>query len=453
MKPSTLKPSIYKSIPFFIICGYILSQSFNIPLISFGPSWALWPNLADLTLILAVFSVPFLLNSGIAPSPSATRILRTWLALMLGASLSYVSFSWFIRQGMAQGTVMGAFHLYRLVQFSFIFWYVSRLRLDESRIRIIRLCATLSLLISCAGVWATYLGQLPLPLLVQHLPTSPDIAGPWSRYAIIRYGSWPGWGTVGYNHSRVAAILMLLYVLRIQVGTSRNLTIWDFIFYFITLGSCFISGARAGFACCAIFGIIFFIKYRISLTIFFITVLILYLISYISLFDTHTINALQSTLERQSALREPTDPDNLVGRAQIWAERIAYLNAEPLRWLVGVGFGSTQETGNNAHMLVLHIILETGIIGLCGFLALGRQIIRGILQGSSRNPVLIWATLAFIFTSVSQETFYPVPAFGHFIGLYMVTVSLSLPRPTEKNLGSLQSTSIARATVRSGGRG
>lgn len=31
---------------FYMLCGYLLSQAFMIPVRAIGPSWALWPRLA-----------------------------------------------------------------------------------------------------------------------------------------------------------------------------------------------------------------------------------------------------------------------------------------------------------------------------------------------------------------------------------------------------------------------
>ena len=143
----------------------------------------------------------------------------------------------------------------------------------------------------------------------------------------------------------------------------------------------------------------------------------------------HFSDRLATTFD--GAVRRPSittsyDDDGFAGRVGIWNERVALLNRNPLFWVAGTGFGSAIESGSNGHMLYLQTTLECGLIGTLAFLlAMWKGCLLLWRQGTGGH-ILCYATAALLISAVTQETFYPVPAFGHFCGMYLLCVALRL---------------------------
>jgi O-antigen ligase len=134
-------------------------------------------------------------------------------------------------------------------------------------------------------------------------------------------------------------------------------------------------------------------------------------------------------LDRQKTIGSAYEADGLAGRVEIWNDRIGMLNENPILWFIGTGFGSAIETGDNGHMLYLHITVECGIIGLAVFLFLVRNV-AGTLWRRERGVKFFWcATLALLVSGLTQETFYPVPALSQFCGLYLFCLAVVLRLP------------------------
>jgi hypothetical protein len=106
------------------------------------------------------------------------------------------------------------------------------------------------------------------------------------------------------------------------------------------------------------------------------------------------------------------------------------LNQKPIRWVLGTGFGTAVDADpvlhQDAHMLPLQIIIETGVIGLIVATYLFSTILRYLYVSEVGFKPLFWATVALLIGSLTQETFYPVPALGHFIGFYLCSVAIAL---------------------------
>ncbi|WP_445174134.1 hypothetical protein, partial [Microcoleus sp.] len=120
---------------------------------------------------------------------------------------------------------------------------------------------------------------------------------------------------------------------------------------------------------------------------------------------------------------------NLSGRDEIWAAHLTALDENPVSWFVGNGFGSAIDRGANAHMLYLQITSETGLIGLCIFSILFSMILFYLNKIEIKEKPFFWGTVTFLITAVSQETFYPQPALGQFLGLYLSSVAIVLRTP------------------------
>jgi hypothetical protein len=92
--------------------------------------------------------------------------------------------------------------------------------------------------------------------------------------------------------------------------------------------------------------------------------------------------------------------------------------------LLGSGFGAA--SGKNAHLLYLQIVYEVGLIGLAVFAGLIYKVLSYLKFYERGIRPIYWATIAFLLSGLSQETFYPVPSFGHFLGFYLCSLAIAL---------------------------
>jgi len=413
---------------FLVLCCYLLSQSFTIPIIAIGPSWTLWPTLSDFATGLLVLA--FFLNFRHASPASSANTKLFWLLILvfLGSLLSYTAYLSSVLDDSAPGINWGFYHIYRLVEFIFIFWVTAKIPLTPKRINTLRWSVDFVLVLVCLSIILTFYSIVPLQALTAHLPENLTLAGPWGDYARLgRLGIKAGWGTLGYNHSYVAAQVLLILSLRIHLRHGKQEP-YDNILVLISIFACFLSEARAGLAGILFFAMMFWFKKPIYAVI---TVLAASMVSLPVMIITSANRNFNnsdttSVIERQKTLLEADNSENLAGRAQIWIDRVAFLDEEPVRWLVGTGFGSSTDSGAAAHMLPLHIIIETGIVGLLLFVFLFYHILYFLYQHESGFKSVFWATIALLFASITQETFYPVPALLHFLGFYLCSVAIAL---------------------------
>jgi len=155
-----------------------------------------------------------------------------------------------------------------------------------------------------------------------------------------------------------------------------------------------------------------------------------------SLFAPHQENPelFAPAAERQSTLARAYDPASLSGRDAIWHSRLQALSDDPIRWVVGWGFGSAATHGVNAHQQLLQLIVEAGLPALLAFFALLLPALRALWHVGSGGHEAFWVTLALLATGLTQETFYPVTAFGHFLGLYLCLLGIALAPPAAEPL-------------------
>jgi O-antigen ligase len=329
----------------------------------------------------------------------------------------------------------GGYVLFRLLEFLCIFAAVARLPLTAGRAAIIRRILDAVIAVIAVGNALIYFGMLPLSALAWHLPQSPGVAGPWSDYArLARLGiTTEGLSTVGYNHTYVAAQLLALVALRIHLaGARRDLS--NAFILLLAIAGCFLSGSRAGLLGILIFAAAYWLHRPRQMALIGGVGAALWLAlatAGISLVDL----SLAGIVARQRVLLAATDPDNLGGRVEIWQGKIAYLNEQPLRWLIGGGLGVITTPGRmqNAHLLYLQIVVDTGLIGLAAFILLVTMVLVSLWRRESRPRAIFWATIALLIASLTQETFYPVAALGHFLGLYLCCLALTMGHSWEAN--------------------
>jgi apolipoprotein N-acyltransferase len=109
----------------------------------------------------------------------------------------------------------------------------------------------------------------------------------------------------------------------------------------------------------------------------------------------------------------------------IWGDKLYYIKENPSVLILGLGWGRMGETGANAHMLPLQILMETGVIGLAFFFFLMRSLLRALWNSGEIGQSLALATLGLLVTSAAQEVFYPIPSMGSFLGVFLALCGLA----------------------------
>jgi O-Antigen ligase len=429
------KPSLQKTRwLFFTLCFYLISQGYTIPILAVGPSWALWPCLSDLAIALLIFA--FLISfRQTSPLPKPAKPI--FLILLLGLYGSILSYSFYLSWAFdnAPGRVWGVYQLFRLIEFMSVFFITAKIPLTPKRIAILNRIVGAVFLFVCLGVFLTYSGIVPLSAVTAHLPEE----GPWPEYAAWSSSDQgpPGVGFIGYNYAYTSVQIILLIALKLGLSDSQKQEFYNSGLVLISVVSCFLSGSRSGFSGIVLFVIIYWLSKPKSLSKSSISLALVAIILFIciqSLGFIHTgfsSTNRDSILDRQSTLfssSNSSNPNKLSGREDIWKQRVEFLNENPIRWVVGTGFGSALDSGNFAHMLPLHIIIETGFIGLFIFILLFYKILRYFyLHEVGAKPIFL-GTVILLFTSSSQETFYPLPAMTHFLGFYLCALAISFQK-------------------------
>ncbi len=416
------------------VCIYVLAQSFNVPILAIGPSWTLWPALPDFAI--GLLALAWLKEcSALPPRPhTAQRLLDILLLLLFLSVGSYLVFTLLPRlQGLEEagaGIQWGAYGLVRLVQAILVFAAASRLSFDARRCKILAWVVSFVLLIVSASIIATYFSVVTTADLSAHLPSDPDRAGAWSNYTKNEEGD--GLGGQGYNHGYVACQVILLLALRLHLGGFRC-GAGDAFFLLLSLVAVFLTRSRAGFAVLAVLTAVYLLRNLLqnplallatAVTAIFAIVLAAFLIV-----DANVLGD-NDVLERQVTAFQFFERENLSGRDEMWLARLETLNAEPKFWIMGRGFGTAPdygaESGLHSHNLALHVISETGLIGLA-FLAASWCLLLSLLWSLNYGGrALFWGSAVLLLFSLSYEVFYPIPAMQHFLGFYLAAVAIGL---------------------------
>lgn len=409
---------------FFAFCCYLLSQSFTVPILPIGP-WALWPCFSDFAFFFIVFTFIRCRRYTTPLSLPNKRIFSIFIIIFLGSILSYLCYLASANTN-AVGPPFGAFQLYRLMQYFSLFWLIARIPLTPERLHKMRQIVDGVLIFVCLGVFLTYAGVIPLSLITAHLPR----VGAWQYYDNVGQIGTKGLGFVGYNHAYVAAQVMMLLILRLHLGSSQKKDISNTTLLILSTLTVFISESRSGF------GAILFLMslYLVTKPIYVLVIvniawILPVLVSSLGLKPIELNSYEGSIIERQLTVFQANKTENLSGRDETWAAHLAALDDNQVSWIVGNGFGSAIDRGANAHMLYLQITSETGLIGLAIFGILFSMILFYLYKIEIKEKPFFWGTVTFLLTAVSQETFYPEPALGQFLGLYLSSVAIALRTP------------------------
>lgn len=405
--------------PFFWLCAYVLSQAYTIPVITHGP-WPIWITLADIASIGLVLSMLGRWSHLPVISHAATRLghllVWCWLGILISfALLVGMPVLLFGRTDIPfDAVVNGMLHIVRAGQFICVFLIAIRLTLTPERRQWLATLSLVSFLTVCAGIIVTYLGLIPASTFVAHLPHHELYSGPWFTYGVETDS---GLGMVGYNHGYVAlqVIGLAMVTLHLRGGGRRPL---DAILILLMVVAAFMSGSRMGLVGAVIFAAVALLKRPVLIIPALAVCGVLMLLSPQG-FSEHLLPALQ----RQSTIVTPQDTGGLSGRDVIWDHTLTFLRTHPVAVMIGAGIGAS--AGQNAHNQYLQFILESGIIGLLIFLLLIVRIQRWCYYTESGIKPVFWGTIALLVTALTQETFYPVVAFGHFLGVYAFTIAMT----------------------------
>lgn len=409
---------------FFALCCYLLSQSVTVPILPIGP-WAIWPGLSDFAFLFIVFNFIRCHRYTTPLSIPNKRIFLIFIAILLGCLQSYLSYLASADEN-ANGAPFGAFQIYRLVQYFSLFYLIGRIPLTTERLQAMRRTIDGVLIFVCLGVFLTYAGVIPLELITAHLPK----VGAWKFYEGVGKLGTKGLGFVGYNHAYVAAQVMMLLILRLYLVTNQKKDMSNTILLILSTLTVFISESRSGFGSILFLLSIYLIsKPFYALCMVNIGWILSVLASALELQPIEANSVYGSITDRQLTVFQANKTENLSGRDERWAAHLSSLDENPVNWFVGNGFGSAIDRGDNAHMLYLQITSETGLIGLCIFVVLFSMILFYLFKIEIKEKPLFWGTITFLITGFSQETFYPQPALGQFLGLYLSSVAIVLRTP------------------------
>ena len=421
MTTSPLLRGFLEKSRFALVCLYLASQVFMVPLFAIGPSWAVWPTLSD---IAAVLMVPLLLiDSNFQPCASHQNrnLWRIGLLITFGCLVSYAALASGLlgSEARGKGIVFGLLQTVRLFEF-LVVWHVSaNILLTGTRIRKLRRISLFVFLGIAAGVLLTFFGVVPTQIAGSHLPSSLGMAGPWAFYVTGSVDQ--GVGFVGYNHGYTAAQLLMAAALCLHLGP-RKFTTRCMVIGLLMLTT-YLTGARSGLLCATAFVILLEAKRPFVLLVGLGMVGVLAL----GLMATGS-ESIDRAWARQNSTADSYQQDGFSGRTGIWKEKVDFLSAQPVRWIVGGGFGSAVETGPNAHMLCLQIVLELGFVGLFVFAIFQYNILKYLFSCEGYGKPLFWLTIALLFGSLTQETFYPVVAFSHLLGFYVCIIAIGCGR-------------------------
>ncbi len=403
---------------FIMLCVFILSQAFTIPLLPIGPAWAVWPTLSDIAIIGLMIASIRLTNYNKTFHRYCDSVSMPLLAMLTLFVASYLALSLIginsldIPYGQRKGPAVGLFEIYRLIQAGIAFWSISKLVLTPTRKTILSNILLITISIVILGVILTFTGIVRPAAFAPFLPVDFDVAGPWGYYLL---SDDAGLGAIGYNHGYVGLQLLLLMMtwMHLSGGINRSVSVAVVLLIIVAV---FMSSSRAGLASVAFFAVVMLIR-KTSVMIIAITAVLMCCLLLPGTWFASEEGA--STVERQTALLDPTDSTSLNGRDEIWETAFSFMNEKPSRWLHGIGFGSAFDGPGNVHMMFFHTIVECGVFISFAFIAAIVLIAKAIYKMERQPRPFFWGTVALLLTCLTQETFYPVPAFGNFLGFYL----------------------------------
>ena len=398
LRAAAIRKSIDRA-RFALVCLYLTSQVYLLPVLTRGVSWAVWPTIADLVTLGMIPICVIDFGNGRMPSRHRMLFIAGWIAVF-GCLFSYVTFTLFdvgvaATKSSGKAPSFGAFTIVRIIQALIVFHTASRVVLTDSRKQVLKRMAVVSSVAIATGVLLTFSGVVSLSTAAPQLPTNIGVAGPWGFYSNGTLDT--GVGFIGYNHGYAAVQLLLAAGLALQLVPRGPI---HYSIALVTLMATFCTGSRAGFACAALF-VVALEKGRAGFMVVLLAVVLACTASIVVYGpDLGTGTGFAA---RQASAANSLEADGLSGRTDIWQNHTDLLNKEYLRWVSGMGFGRASDFGNNAHMLFLQIVFETGVFGLLFFIGAWYKIL--CMCWSSGLKSIFWMTSALLVGCFTRRPF------------------------------------------------
>jgi hypothetical protein len=416
---------------FVAFCAYLASQAIMVPFVPLGP-WPLWPRLSDIAFFLLVIAWLFTSGRKSIAVGSARRLVIALYVMVGLLATDYAIFTvlapnlWSVELWTNDGLRFGFFSLFRMAQFAVLVHIVAGIQVNRDRSTSLARLAGVVLLLVVVGVSLTSLSVVSTSTFAPFLPSDLPASGPWHAY-VSGTESHSGGGTISHNHGYAAIQMLVLLGLYLQLRGPESATADSFIVVMTGFGV-LLSGSRSGILSFMVFVLLYMLLHRRTAGLF---ALILgsmaLLVMVVSMMAMTSYGTLAPILERQLAVFRSPSSSNLSGRDAIWETVIeSFVDWPFLSWIFGTGFGSSAEFETNAHMLFLQYLIEFGMLGTA-LIGVAFAVLLARLWGAdASNRSMFCTTVALLLGSLTQETFYPVVAFGGFLGLYLSTVAITL---------------------------
>lgn len=407
-----------------LLCVYLISLTYLVPVAAVGPSWAVWPVATDFVVLLLAVCVAFLPTG--ASDPVGNKLLRYYCLILGLCTASYLLITLdplelrLTEAWNDKGAFVGAYQLYRFLQFLVVFAASLRWRGAAGDRTVLTRAVGLTFLLTALGVVAEHFGIVTTPQLAAHLPTDLQTAGPWAYYSRGIVGRTVG--TLSFHHAFPPMQILVLAALYLRLVNRPQ---WIHLIGCVALNmlTAFLTGSRTGLLTALVFSVLLLLwspRNLLAVSLVGVTSLSAILVSDVDL------SFFDPLVERHGAISSSYQTDGFAGRVEIWEQRAAQFAEAPLLLLTGAGFGAAVETGVNGHMLFLHLLVETGLLGLFAFCFGAWRLMRTLWHVEQQTKPMLCATASLLLSCLTQETFYPVPAAGHFLGVFMFAIGITV---------------------------
>jgi O-antigen ligase len=415
---------------FAALCLCVLSQGYSLPVLRIGPSWAAWPTPPILTAV-ALICVAAL--NWRPMWPSLTKAVRAFGLFFVLCLISFALCTVVSHRDLLPGIDLDlGFPLYQIWIMTLAvgsLWAASTIRFDERRIRILGYVTLSTLSWIAVSICLTYQNFVSPRVFAPQLPLTPG-SGPFVSYLVNWEGV--GLGTIGYNHAYAASLILILTALWIHLWPQSSRFLLGLVMSLGTVAT-FLTGSRAGLAGSVLFFAAMVLIKRSTRMVAAVLALVPLAVVVLAVTEVD----IGEMVQRQAALLEAPSTESLSERDLIWRDRLEFLEHDKVRWLIGTGFGSATASGAFAHNMYLHVIIEMGIVGLLAFGWFFVFVLRHLRANVPQQPCYFVATLCLLFSSLTQETLYPVPALGFALPLYLMVLAIVIRAGQESASSSL----------------
>ena len=186
-----------ESVLFSLLCLFLLSQSYLVPLAAIGPSWAVWPDLSDIVIACMAVVLPWR-SSRLLTSEARRLAVFGWVTLALWtASLCVVTLYALPRIGFyplpadpSKARGAGVTELYRMVQCQCVLLSAVSVRWTRGRLAVLGWISCVLWIATAGFVLLTFSGLVSTELLSHGLPADVSLSGPWGAYISLVIPAW-----------------------------------------------------------------------------------------------------------------------------------------------------------------------------------------------------------------------------------------------------------------------